>query len=73
MDISDVQVRLRTAFPFLLGMSYNTDPVITREHIPWMQLNEVTPFDLFMQFCPELEEEDQDLLKDVIHTVKGVI
>ena len=73
LDISDVQVRLRTAFPFLLGMSYNTDPVITREHIPWMQLNEVTPFDLFMQFCPELEEEDQDLLKDVIHTVKGVI
>lgn len=72
LDISDMQMRLREAFPYLLGVKMENALAMAEEDIHWEKLQEATSFDLFLQFCPDLEQEDQDILKDVIHTVKGV-
>lgn len=73
LDISDMQMRLREAFPHLLGVRNENALVPSQEDIQWEQLQEATSYDLFLQFCPGLEEEDREIIKDVIHSVKGVV
>ncbi len=71
LDVSDMQIRLWEAFPHLLGV-YNENTIATAEQdVEWEQLKEAVPFDLIMQFCPDLEEGEQEIIKDVINTVKG--
>lgn len=73
LDISDMQMRLRDAFPFLLGVRNENAAVLEQEEIQWQHLKEETAFDLFLRFCPDVDEQEQELLKNVIDTVKGVV
>lgn len=72
LDISDMQMRLREAFPYLLGVRNENAVVMTQEDIEWKQMQEATAFELFLQFCSDLDKQEQEIVKDVIDTVKGV-
>lgn len=71
MEISDMHIRLLEAFPNLLGVHNENSVSMATEDVEWEQLREAVPFDLIMQFCPDLEEEEQEIIKDVINTVRG--
>ncbi len=71
MEVSDMQIRLWEAFPHLLGVHNENSVSMTIEDVEWEQLREAVPFDLIMQFCSDLEEEEQEIIKDVINTVRG--
>ena len=73
LDISDMQMRLREAFPHLLGVRNKFTLTLAEEDIRLDQLQKSTPYDLFLQFCPDLDEEEKEIIKDVIHAVKGVV
>lgn len=73
MDISDMQIRLWEAFPHLLGVRNENTMDLAVEDLQWEQLQREDAFDLFMKFCKDLNEEEQEIIKDVIHTVKGVM
>ena len=73
LDISDMQMRLREAFPFLLGVRNENAASPALEDIQWQQLEEATAFDLFLQFCPDLDDQELEIVKNVIDTVKGVV
>lgn len=73
MDISDMQIRLWEAFPHLLGVRNENTIDLAVEDLQWEQLQREDAFDLFMKFCKDLDEEEQEIIKDVIHTVKGVM
>lgn len=73
LDAGDMQIRLREAFPHLLGVQNEHAAVLPPEDIQWMKLHETSAYDLFVQFCPDLDEEDKDIIRDVIDTVRGVI
>lgn len=72
LDISDMQMRLRGAFPYLLGVRNENAVVMAQEDIQWKQLQETTAYELFLQFCPDLDEQEREIVKSVIDTVKGV-
>lgn len=73
LDASDMQIKLREAFPHLLGVQNEHAAVLPPEDIRCVKLHEASAYDLFLQFCPDLDEEDKNILRDVIHTVRGVI
>lgn len=73
LDTSDMQMRLREAFPCLLGVRNENAAALAQEDIQWQQLKEATAFDLFLQFCPDVDEQEQEILKDVIDAVEGVV
>lgn len=73
IDISDMQIRLWEAFPHLLGVRNENTIDLAVEDLQWEQLQREDVFDLFMKFCKDLDEEEQEIIKDVIHTVKGVM
>lgn len=70
-DVSDLQDRLRFAFPHLLE--------IRRETVRRMEYEkgktgyqELDPFELCCTFLKDLDEEEKEILRDVINTVKEV-
>ncbi len=71
MEIGDMHIRLLEAFPNLLGVHNENSVSMATEDVEWAQLREAVPFDLIMQFCPDLEDEEQEIIKDVINTVRG--
>ena len=77
LDVSDMQDRIRNAFPNLLEIRREAvrKNDYTKEILPQEELD---PFDLccsFLKLNGEENEEDRDemeLLRDVINTVQGV-
>ena len=68
LDVIDMQERIRAAFPYLLEIRRDNlrKADYGRELLP----EETTdPFALCCAFLKELDETEQDILKDVIHTV----
>lgn len=68
----DVQARLNDNFPRLLGVYRETERSAGMQEISWESIRQATAMDLFLQFCPELSEEEQEIVRDVIHTVQGM-
>lgn len=71
LDVIDMQDRLRHAFPNLLEIRRETvrQADYRQPHTPEAALN---PFDLCCSFLKDLDEEEQNLLRDVINTVQEV-
>lgn len=68
LDVIDMQERMRAAFPYLLEIRRDNlrKADYGRELLP----EETTdPFSLCCAFLKELDETEQEILKDVIHTV----
>lgn len=68
LDVIDMQERMRAAFPYLLEIRRDNlrKADYGRELLP----EEMTdPFALCCAFLKELDETEQEILKDVIHTV----
>ena len=68
LDVIDMQERMRAAFPYLLEIRRDNlrKADYGRELLP----EETTdPFALCCAFLKELDETEQEILKDVIHTV----
>ncbi len=68
LDVIDMQERIRAAFPYLLEIRRDNlrKADYGRELLP----EETTdPFSLCCAFLKELDETEQEILKDVIHTV----
>ena len=68
LDVIDMQERMRAAFPYLLEIRMDNlrKADYGRELLP----EETTdPFALCCAFLKELDETEQEILKDVIHTV----
>ncbi|MDE6626181.1 MAG: exonuclease SbcCD subunit D [Lachnospiraceae bacterium] len=73
LDITDMQQRLREAFPHLLGVRNEYAVSFAAEDVEMEQIKEQSAFELFMQFCPELDREEQQIIKDVINKVQGEV
>ena len=71
LDVIDMQDRLRFAFPNLLEIRRETrrQSDYSMESQPEEVLD---PFTLCCHFLKDLDEDEQDLLRDVINTVQGV-
>ena len=71
LDIMDMQDRIRMAFPYLLEIRRE----VLRKADYSEQLmaeKEQDPFELCCSFLKDLDDEEQTILRDVIHTVQGV-
>ncbi|MCM1497585.1 MAG: exonuclease SbcCD subunit D [Clostridium sp.] len=73
LDITDMQQRLREAFPHLLGVRNEYAVSFAAEDVEMEQIKEQSAFELFMQFCPELDGEEQQIIKEVINKVQGAV
>lgn len=73
LDITDMQQRLREAFPHLLGVRNEYAVSFATEDVEMEQIKEQSAFELFMQFCPELDGEEQQIIKEVINKVQGAV
>lgn len=71
-DAGDLQARLYDAFPHLLGMHGEDRMAAEQQEVLWENIQKTSAMELFLQFCPELSEEEQELISDVIHTVSGL-
>lgn len=69
---ADLQARLSDHFPRLLGVYHETERSGEMQETSWESIRHATEMDLFLQFCPELQEEEQKIIRDVIHAVKGL-
>lgn len=68
LDVMDMQDRIRNAFPYLLEIRRETlrKADYSRKLAPEEDLD---PFELCCSFLKNMEEEEQEILRDVIHTV----
>ena len=68
LDVIDMQERVRAAFPYLLEIRRENlrKAEYGREMMPEEHMD---PFALCCAFLKELDEAEQEILKDVIHTV----
>lgn len=73
LDVNEMQVRLRNAFPYLLGVRNENAVKLAEEDLSWEQVPDASAFELFQQFCPDLDEEERELIQEIIHSVKGVL
>lgn len=70
LDVFDMQDRIRIAFPRLLEIRRQTvrqadyGRTYTQEEL-------LNPFELCCAFLADLDEDEQEILQDVIHTVQG--
>lgn len=69
LDVLDMQDRLRAAFPNLLEVRRKTVRGADYQSLPPLQ-NELGTYELCMEFLKDLDEEEQALLQDVIHSVQ---
>lgn len=71
LDVIDMQDRIRYAFPNLLEIRRETlrQANYRGQHVDETVLN---PFDLCNSFLKDLDQDEQDLLRDVINTVQEV-
>ena len=71
LDVSDMQCRLRLAFPGLLGIRSETVRHVdyTRHADSERELN---PFELCGQVLGNADAEEQEILQEVINTVQEV-
>ena len=72
LDVIDMQDRLRNSFPGLLEIRREnrrraeyTEEMKTAEEMP-------DPYELCCSFLTELDDEEKEILRDVIHTVQEV-
>ena len=70
-DVLDIQEQLRTSFPYLLEIKRKNVRKIdyTRKSETHKELD---PFELCCEFLKDLDEIEEDILKDVINTVQEV-
>ena len=71
LDVVDMQERIRLAFPNLLEIRRENQRKsdYTREIRSETLLD---PYELCCSFLKELDEQEKEILKDVLHTVQGV-
>ncbi len=69
LDVLDMQDRLREAFPNLLEIRRQTVRGTQYQALPPLQ-NELGTYELCAEFLKDLDEEEQELLQDVIHSVQ---
>ena len=71
LDVVDMQERIRLAFPNLLEIRRENQRKAdyTREIRSETLLD---PYELCCSFLKELDEQEKEILKDVLHTVQGV-
>ena len=69
LDILDMQDRLRSAFPRLLEIRRETGGTAGLMEEPEPE-KELSPFELCCAFLQETGKEEQELLREIIHTVQ---
>lgn len=71
LDVIDMQDRIRSAFPNLLEIrrEIQRGADYSRQETP---MEDLQPFDLICSFLKDLDQEEKELVRDVLHAVQGV-
>ncbi|SFG51495.1 exonuclease SbcCD subunit D [Oribacterium sp. WCC10] len=70
MDVFDIQDRLRNAFPYLLEIRRETLRKADYK-LDFKPERALDPFELCNSFLKDLDDDEQEILKDVINSING--
>ncbi|KIR01560.1 Exonuclease SbcD [Lachnospiraceae bacterium TWA4] len=70
LDVFNLQEQLRKAFPNLLEIHRQDVRFTNEEFLDEVDVEAITPFEMFCKFFEDITKEEKDILIEVINTVK---
>ena len=70
LDTLDMQAKLREAFPHLMEIRRSQSIQVNYNVAEGLKLEEVSPFEMFCEFYPEITPEEKEILQEIINQVK---
>lgn len=70
LDTLDMQAKLREAFPHLMEIRRSQSIQVNYNAAEGWKLEEVSPFEMFCEFYPEITPEEKEILQKIINQVK---